>query len=440
MNQVEIDGPNRIFRRDRRPFFYMADTAWMAFSNLPVDEWEEYTSFRKAQGFTVLQISILTILNDTSVGKDTLLPFATGKDGKMDFSAPNTAYFEKAVRMTEILAGKGMVPALVVLWNNYIPGSWASEKIGNISSMEESFLAGYAEYVTSKFNPFNPIYIISGDTAFETETVTRYYSVMLEEVKKRSPRALTTMHLSPKAEIPPVIRDSASLDFYMFQSGHGGDDTGLPVRLAEKFSNYPARIPAKNGAPVPVNRPVVNGEPCYEGHAYGGRYPRWSAFEVRRAVWQGLLSGAKAGFAYGAHGVWMFQRRGMTFGSQNFSGLPFLWREALQFEGAWDVSWAKWLFENYGFFNLEPDQALAGGLEQIRAASSPDLSLIALYIPYAGDVVIHHDLGGYETWLHLLDKRRVVSPELVVENGVSLLPMAGYNTDALFVGRKIPVS
>jgi hypothetical protein len=437
MNQVEIDRPNRTFMRDRQPFFYMADTAWMAFSNLSIGEWEEYTSFRKAQGFTALQVSILTILNDTSVGKETLLPFAMGKNGKMDFSAPNETYCEKAVKMTGSLAGKGLVPALVVLWNNYIPGSWASEQIENISAMDESFLAEYAEYVTVKFNRFNPIYIISGDTAFETETVTRYYSIMLEEIKKRSPHALTTMHLSPKAEIPPVIRDSVCLDFYMFQSGHGGDDTGLPVTLAEKFSNYPARIPAKNGTPVLMRRPVVNGEPCYEGHAYGGTYPRWSAFEVRRAVWQGLLSGAKAGFTYGAHGIWMFQHKGMTFNNKGFSGLPFLWREALQFEGAWDVSWAKWLFENYGFFSLEPNQALIDGPEQIRAASSPDLSLIALYIPYAGELVIHHDLTDYKTCLHLLDKHRAVSPELVVDKGFSLLPMTGYNTDTLFVAQKI---
>jgi hypothetical protein len=436
MNQIEIDGPNGTFTRGGEPFFYLADTAWMAFSNLSVDEWEEYTSFRRAQGFTALQISVLTILNDTSVGKETLLPFALGKDGKMDFSARNGAYFEKAVKMTEILAEKGMVPALVVLWNNYIPGSWASEQIGNIAPMDESYLAEYAEYVTSQFNRFNPIYIISGDTAFETETVTRYYSILLEEIKKRSPRALTTMHLSPKAEIPPVIRDSPSLDFYMFQSGHGGDDAGLPVTLAEKFSNYPARIPAKTGGAVPLRRPVVNGEPCYEGHAYGGKYPRWSAFEVRRAVWQGLLSGAKAGFTYGAHGIWMFQHRGMVFNNRGFSGLPFLWREALHFEGAWDVSWTKWLYENYGFFNLEPNQDLIGNPEQIRAASSPDRSLIALYIPYAGEVVIHQDLGDYKTCLHLLDKRRAVSPELVIDKGDTLLPMAGYNTDALFVARR----
>jgi hypothetical protein len=421
MKQIEVDRSTMTFTANGEPFFYMADTAWMAFSNMSLDEWEEYTGFRRAQGFTALQISILPILNDTSMGENTLLPFAMGGDGKMDFSARNDAYFEKAVRMMEIMTGKGMVPALVVLWNNYVPESWASQQTKNISVMNEAYLPEYAEYIGSLFNRFNPLYIISGDTKFDTETVVRYYSIMLEEIKKRSPRALTTMHTNPDTEIPPLIRDSPSLDFYMFQSGHGGDETDSPVRLAEKFFNYP------------VKRPVVNGEPCYEGHAYGCKYPRWNAFEVRRALWQSLLSGATAGFTYGAHGIWMFQHKGMAFTSERFSGHPFLWREALQFEGAWDVSWIKWLFENYGFFTLKPNQALVDGPEQIRAASSPDRSLIAVYIPYAANVAIHHDLTGYKTCLHLLDKRRVVSPELVIDEGLSVLPMTAYNTDALFV-------
>jgi hypothetical protein len=437
MKRIEIDKSTMTFTSDGRPFFFMADTAWMAFSNLSIEEWEEYTDFRRAQGFTALQTSILPILNDTSTGKETLLPFAM-KNGRMDFSARNDAYFEKAAKMTEIMTEKGMAPALVVLWNNYVPGAWASKQIGNISVMDESYLPGYAEYVTAAFGRFNPVYIISGDTMFDTETVTRHYSIMLEEIKKRNPHSLTTMHLGVTAEIPPPIHDSASLDFYMFQSGHGEGDTDNPIAFAEKFAGYPARIPSGDGGSIPVKRPVVNGEPCYEGHGYGSKYPRWSAFEVRRAVWQSLLSGAKAGFTYGAHGIWMFQHKGMTFNNEKFSGLPFLWREALQFEGAWDVSWAKWLFENYSFFILEPNQALTDGPREVRAASSPDLSLIAIYIPSARNIAIHHDLTSYRTCLHLLDRRRAVLPSLSVNNGVTVLPMSGYNTDALFVAERIP--
>jgi hypothetical protein len=421
MKKIEIDKSKMIFTEGGRPFFYLADTAWMAFSNMSIEEWEEYTDFRRTQGFSVLQISILTVLNDTSAGQDTMLPFAMGKGGRMDFSAINEAYFEKAVEMMEIMTEKGLVPALVVLWNNYIPGSWAAEHIGNISSMPESFLSEYAAYVAEKFNRFNPVYLVSGDTLFENERVTRYYSIMLEEIKKRAPAALTTMHLSPRAEIPPVIRDSGSLDFYMFQSGHGGNDTDLPITLAEKFGNYP------------VKRPVVNGEPCYEGHANGGAYPRWSAFEVRRAVWQSLLSGAGAGVTYGAHGIWMFQHRGMVFNHAEFSGLPFLWREALNFEGAWDVSYARWLYENYNLFDLEPNQDLIDAPKQARSAATADLSRIAIYIPYAQNVVIHHDLRGYKCTLHLLDTRRAASPAPVFDNGNTLLPMAGCNTDSLFI-------
>jgi hypothetical protein len=424
MKHVQIDKEKMIFVEGGNPFFYLADTAWMAFSNMSIEEWEEYTDFRKNQGFTAMQISILPILNDTSFGENTVLPFAMGADGKMDFSRRNEAYFAKAEQMTEVLVNKGLVPALVVLWNNYVPTAWAAEKIGNISLMSESYLGEYAAYVTEKFSRFKPVYIISGDTSFDTETVTRYYSIMLEEVKKRSPEIITTMHLNPSAEVPPLIRDSLSLDFYMFQSGHGGESFDDPFKLAEKFRRYKIR------------RPVVNGEPCYEGHAYGNHYPRFSAFEVRRAVWQSLLSGAKAGVTYGAHGIWMFQHKGMTFTSEGFSSFPFQWRDALRFEGAWDVSYARWLYENYGLFKFEPDQDLIESPEQVRCASSAGLSRIAVYIPYARSVKIHADLREYKCVLHLLDRRNIASPELLWENGATTLPMSGYNTDALFIAER----
>lgn len=50
-----------------RPFFYLADTVWMAFANLTVDEWERYLAHRRLQGFNALQISILPVTHDTSI-------------------------------------------------------------------------------------------------------------------------------------------------------------------------------------------------------------------------------------------------------------------------------------------------------------------------------------------------------------------------------------
>ena len=74
------------------------------------------------------------------------------------------------------------------------------------------------------------------------------------------------------------------LIFYMYQSGHRREEQNLPYVLAQNFCNKS------------VKRPVVNGEPCYEGHPYGfTKNGRFSAFDVRKAIWQSLLSELRQG-------------------------------------------------------------------------------------------------------------------------------------------------
>ena len=121
----------------------------------------------------------------------------------------------------------------------------------------------------------------------------------LEATKAVCPDALLTMHMTPSGDLPRSFVDA--IDFYMFQSGHHVERQDRPYTLAEKFLQYP------------VKRPIVNAEPPYEGHGRVGSPTRFSAFDVRKATWQSLLSGAKMGVTYGAHGVWSCHRRGMDF-------------------------------------------------------------------------------------------------------------------------------
>ncbi|MDR1566927.1 MAG: DUF4038 domain-containing protein, partial [Treponema sp.] len=169
MHKLQIDNKKHIFTDKGKPFFYFADTAWMAFSNLSLSEWGEYIEFRRQQGFTAVQISILPVMNDTSIGEHTLFPYKINADGSMDFSSLNDRYFEKAVRMVEMLAAGGLVPVLVVLWNNYVPTAWAAKQINNTTLMPEEYLKDYAALVVKLFGPFNPVYLISGDTGFDTD-------------------------------------------------------------------------------------------------------------------------------------------------------------------------------------------------------------------------------------------------------------------------------
>ena len=63
------------------PFFYLADTVWMAFANLTLDAWARYLAYRRVQGFNALQISILPVTHDTSWGPENMAPFRADADG-----------------------------------------------------------------------------------------------------------------------------------------------------------------------------------------------------------------------------------------------------------------------------------------------------------------------------------------------------------------------
>jgi hypothetical protein len=417
---LQVSPDNRYLLKDERPFFYLADTAWAAFSNLSLTAWADYLTYRKQQGFNALQISILPITHDASVGEGALEPFLS-QDGDWDFTRYNPVYFDRAVSMVDMAVSQGFIPVLGVLWCSYVPGTRCSKSSPMASAMPLACVAPYARYAAERFKPYQPIFFISGDTRFESEHEAPYYMSALKAVKDVCPEALLTMHLHPQGDLPEAF--CQQIDFYMYQSGHAARGQDLPYRLAEKFCSYPTQ------------RPVLNSEPCYEGHGCIGETSRFNAFDVRKATWQSLLAGAKMGIAYGAHGIWSFHQEGMRFLNAHRSFEPYRWRDALTLPGGWDVGFAKWLFERYRLWALEPADLLLNDDPEIRLAASPDLSILAIYAPYAFDLMINLDLSGYALTAIDLAHRQVITPEL--QPGTpSVIRMLGNNSDVLFIAIK----
>ena len=421
MARLQVSPTQDFFTHEGRPFFYLADTAWMAFSNLALDNWPRYLAYRKLQGFNALQISILPITHDTSMTESNIDPFLKDSKGNWDFSAYNEDYFKKAEEMVAMAVKEGFIPVLGVLWCNYVPGTRCSEGSPIASAMPLEAVKPYAEYAAKRFKNYDPIYFISGDTRFESTAEEPYYMAALEAVKEVCPEALLTMHLHPQGDLPRSFMDE--IDFYMYQSGHSAVHQDTPYLWAEKFSAYP------------VKHPVVNSEPPYEGHGRVGERTRFNAFDIRKATWQSILAGAKMGVTYGAHGIWSFHRRGMNFLNAHRSFEPYDWDVALSFEGGWDVAYAKWLFETHNLFDLTPTNLVLGEDKEIRAAITQDRSKVAVYYPYSFDIELDIDLSGYRFTLIDLTTRRVMVPE--VESGkTSCLRMHPFNADALFLAVK----
>lgn len=361
-------------------------------------------------------------------------PFELDEKGNYDFYRINDSYFKNAELMLEMAVEEGFIPALAVLWANYVPDTWQSNcgdasrhprvrPFSDIIPMEA--MKKYVEYVAVKFSRFNPIYLVSGDTNFPSDLTISYYRMALEILKRLSPQSLTTLHTIPRATLNESFVNSSLIDFYMYQSGHRYDEQHLNYKLAEKCRSYA------------VKRPVVNGEPCYEGHRhFDGNGERFTAFDVRKAFWQSVLSGANAGFAYGAHGIWTWKKEGSKFSNTCAAGLPHSWRESLVFDGAWDVSFGKKLFELYEFYDLEPANHVLNNTDEIRMAKTRDSSKLAIYVPYSTELELNMDLSDYDLSIINLQDKRMFKGDIDCSYNQTIIKMPEFNGDYLVIGTK----
>jgi len=425
MVKLTISKDKKYFKNGDKKFFYLADTVWSAFTNISCEEWEEYLAYRKMQGFNALQINILAQW-DASGSDINIKPFAFNEDGTFNFYDINEEYFDRAEKMVEAAVKKGFVPVLVLLWCNYIPDTWAT-KLVQANKMPLDVVDKYVEYAAKTFSKFNPIYAVSGDTDFPTELAMSYYTKALKTIKKVSPECLITMHIQGRlTELPPEYINDPNLDFYMYQSGHNTEYRHMAYAMAQEFYHKP------------VKRPTINAEPCYDQMGFSRRvYGRFTTFDVRKAAWQSLLSGASAGITYGAHGIWSWHKKGKKFGitGEGFDK-PYAWREALHFAGAWDYSFIKWIFEIYDLYDVEPMKNILNKTEEIRMAGKLDLSKIAIYVPSNTTIIIDREFVDYHFIMIDLENRHIAKPIVEVSNGQSIVQMHDFTSDVLIIGIK----
>lgn len=420
MAQLRVSATNDYLLRDGEPFFYLADTVWAAFANLSIERWERYLAFRQAQGFNAVQISILPITHDTSTSDTNDVPFLSDTAGDPDPYRLNEAYFDKAERMVAMATESGFVPVLGVVWKCYVPGTLASQRSPIPSAMPLDAVKAYALYAAERFKEYSPIFFISGDTAWDSDEEPAYYIAALEIVREVCPDSLITMHLGTRSVLPDEFAER--VDFYMYQSGHGLEQS-TPYELAKRHQGYA------------IKRPVVNGEPCYEGHGRGRTRTRFGAYDVRKATWQSLLAGAKMGITYGGHGIWSCHSAGMGFVQPEWKFVPYDWEEALRLAGAWDAAYAKWLFERFNLFDIAPIDLCVEDPE-VRASASADRAKIALYAPHAYDVTLGIDLGEYDCSVVDLVNRRPMVPVVDSVDNSSTVHMSMFNGDALLLATR----
>ena len=362
MSMLTVSADGRGFVRDGKPFLYAADTAWSAPTNATMDEWRSYLRIRVSQGFSAIQINLLPQWDRSRPASDTgfglaAVPFKRQggrSDGPWDYASPNEAYFARVDAFVGEVRDQGLVPALVIFWADYVAGNWCSRRNPGheIPAAERD---GLAAYLAGRYARFDPVYIVSGDPDLDSAEAAGFYLDALAAVKKAAPACLTCLHLCGNySAIPQVILDSPNLDFYMYQSGHQAVQEHLRI-LAASYRSL-------------KRRPIVNGEICYEGMGRVERPERFGPWDVRRAIWLSLLSGANAGFGYGAYGVWNWHRSGDESVWLDIFGPSPDFQQGLALPEATKTGLVAEIWRSLGLHEIEPVAPVPGEGEGVAFA------------------------------------------------------------------------
>ncbi|MCR5526642.1 MAG: DUF4038 domain-containing protein [Lachnospiraceae bacterium] len=422
MRKLSINSNKSGFLEDGKTFFWLADTIWSAFTNVREDEWSFYLKKRRQQGFNVLQIDALPQWDRcrSDIG---IYPFET-KDGvNFDFSKINEEYFEHAAKYCRIAAENGFHPAVVVLWSNFVPGTWAS-KIYPAGIMPKEFIRPYVERLCKALEGVEPIFIISGDTDFDTEETIEYYDEALKVVEEMAPDKLKGMHIKRGYDVIPD-RFVDRIDFYLYQSGHNVNGQDMAWKLAETFrTKYP-------------KKPVINGEPCYEQMGFSRNiYGRFDERDCRNAAWTSILAGASAGITYGAHGIWNWMKPDMpknpVLGEGFDSALPIY--EALNFPGAWDFGMLKEELEKLDAGEITPAQELIDkDTDRIRAGKTQKGDIL-IYVPNTTKLKLRTALPDTSrVKAYDLAERRTAHLSFEVSGNETTIEMPVFTKDMLYV-------
>lgn len=367
---LKVSGNGRGFEHeDGKKFFWLGDTVWGVTAKGTVDEWREFTEYRREQGFNTLCINALPQHDGSRAG--TILEPFEGDGSMMCWDKPNPEYFKFLDQLMAVTHQTGMFTALVALWFDYVPGANIGWAVDRKSGLTPELAKMYGGYMAARYAAYGTIWFISGDSDFSTEEAISIYSGAASAIKQNSPYTpLITAHLQMGLVTPDALNEKDWFNFHMYQSSHRMESVQTSIDCAEKCRLL-----------QPV-RPVLNGEPCYENICcYKELDKKITRDFTREVLWKSILAGGNAGITYGAHGIWSWHCEGEPFPGTQDWGMPQSWKEAMKFDGANDAAKMKAFFEKLPWWELEPANCTFNlSYSGSMIAATPDDSLIVAYI------------------------------------------------------------
>ena len=180
-------------------------------------------------------------------------------------------------------------------------------------------------------------------------------------LKQYNPERLIGFHPFGRTSSAQWFAKEDWLDFHMFQSGHRrydqaqlgvwDDNLAKEEFFGEDNWRYVERDYARD------EKPVLDGEPSYEGIPQGLHNPRngfWEEADARRYAYWSVFAGA-AGHTYGNNAVIQFYDGKSGTGAY---GVRETWQEALHYPGGGQMQYLKGLMESVDFTAGRPGDAL----------------------------------------------------------------------------------
>ena len=339
-----VVSPNGHFLQyeDGRPFFWLADTAWLLFEKLDRTDSEKYLEDRRQKGFNVVQAVLLHGADELSRNGSPAL--IGGDPAKPDLQA--NGYWDHVDWVVDRAAGKGIYIAMVPAWGSLV-------KAGRLNTANA---APFATFLANRYkDKVNIFWILGGDIRGDQHG--EVWRIMGRSLQAADPNHLITFHPFGRTQSSMWFQNEPWLAFNMFQSGHQRYDQDMdsPHRYGEDNWRYArddySREPAK---------PVVDGEPSYEGIPQGlhdTSQPYWTAADCRRYAYWSVFAGA-CGHTYGDNAVMQFYRPEIDRGAY---GPKEGWSEALHDAGSGEMQYLKRLMLSRPYFERVPDQSAIAG-------------------------------------------------------------------------------
>jgi hypothetical protein len=349
--------------QNEKPFMIIGDAPQAMVGNLSLMQAKRFMDNRESYGVNALWVNLLcdsyTACNSDGTTFDGIAPFTT----QGDLSTPNAAYFDRAAKMIDAAAARGMV----VLLDPIETGGW----LGVLQSNGAMKARKYGEFLGTRFRDKKNIIWMSGNDfqSWRNKSDNNLVRAVMRGLADADANHIQTIELDYLV--------SASLDDRAMRSLIGLDAvyTYKPT-YAKELAEY------RRTDFAPTFMVEANYEFEHNGGTDGG-----TTQNLRRQEWWSALSGTT----------------GQLYGSAYSWRLDGDWQHNLDTVGIRQFSYVKQLLAPMNWWDLVPDRAhqvLIKGFGKYSsddpipddtyatAAATPDGTLVMAYLPTRRNVTI----------------------------------------------------